>query len=80
MSGSLTERSDVLEWLWNFSEWKFSEVGHDWLLGELHELLLSLEAVLNMLESVLRYQIWLPNVSVRIINFRRLLTLNLWWW
>lgn len=63
--GSLTERSDVLEWFWDVSEWKFSEVGHDWLLGELHELLLSLEAVLKLLESVLRYQIWLPIRSVR---------------
>ena len=56
--GLLTEWSDVFEWLWNVSEWKFSKVGHDWLLGELHELLLGLEAVCNKLESVLRYQIW----------------------
>ena len=42
--GLLTEWSDVFEWLWNVSEWKFSKVGHDWLLRELHELLLGLEA------------------------------------
>jgi len=42
--GLLTEWSDVFEWLWNVSEWKFSKVGHDWLLGELHELLFGLEA------------------------------------
>ena len=42
--GQLTEWSDVFEWLWNVSEWKFSKVGHDWLLGELHELLFGLEA------------------------------------
>ena len=43
--GLLTEWSDVFEWLWDFSEWKLAKVGHDWLLGELHELLLSLESI-----------------------------------
>jgi hypothetical protein len=44
LKGSGVEWSDVFEWLWDFSEWKLSKVGHDWLLGELHELLLSLES------------------------------------
>jgi hypothetical protein len=44
LKGGGVERSDMLEWLWDFSEWKLSEVGHDWLLRELHELLLSLKA------------------------------------
>jgi hypothetical protein len=48
----LTEWSDVFEWLWDFSEWQLSEVGHDWLLGELHELLFGLESVFTWLESV----------------------------
>ena len=43
LEGQLTEWSNIFEWLWDISEWKFSEVGHDWLLGELHELLLGLE-------------------------------------
>jgi len=38
------EWSDVFEWLWDVSEWQLSEVGHDWLLGELHELLFGLES------------------------------------
>jgi hypothetical protein len=40
LKGGGVEWSDVFEWLWDVSEWEFSKVGHDWLLGELHELLL----------------------------------------
>jgi len=44
LKGGGVEWSDVFEWLWDFSEWELSEVSHDWLLGELHELLFGLES------------------------------------
>ena len=31
----LTEGSNVFEWLGDLSERKLSEIGHDWLFGEL---------------------------------------------
>ena len=68
--GQLTEWSDVFEWLWDLTEWKLSKVGHDWLLGELHELLLGLETKRNRLESVLRYQIWRHHHFVWITKYQ----------
>ena len=38
----LTEWSDILERLWDFSEWELSEVAHDWFFRELHELFFGL--------------------------------------
>jgi len=35
--GRLMEWSDVFEWLWDLSEWEFTEVAHDWSLRELKE-------------------------------------------
>ena len=40
----LTEWSDVLERLWNFSEWELSKVSHNWFFRELHELFLCLHS------------------------------------
>merc|ERR1711935_311086 len=39
----LTERSDVLKWLWNLSEWQVTESILDWRLGKLQELFFLLE-------------------------------------
>jgi hypothetical protein len=58
----LTEWSDVFEWLWDLSEGQLSKVGHDWLLGKLHELLFGLEAKSTiLLESVLK----MSNMSIK---------------
>ena len=36
----LTEWSGVLEWLWDFSKWKLTEVFRDWCFWELENLIL----------------------------------------
>ena len=43
-SNVLTEWSDVLQRLWDFSEWELSEVLHDRFFRELHELFLGLNS------------------------------------
>ena len=79
----LTEWSDVFEWLWDFSEWELSEVSHDWLLGELHELLFGLESVIQIF---VRECLKISNIaSIKHGHFRsficKLLTLSPWqWW
>lgn len=42
---SLTERSGILEWLWDLSEFEFTKVVHDWFFRELHERISLLKSI-----------------------------------